>query len=153
MTVEAFERSKYNTASSSSSSSSASIPLSPFEAAAASTSALARRRNARLERREREDSERFDARRALDRLGNAVARGAATGALLDATGSWEIALFGPTTALLLIGAATFVGAGSAQRQDWAAANQPFALEAVWARWTRGGEGGEARQEARAGGHD
>ena len=77
MTVEAFERSKYNTASSSSSSSSASIPLSPFEAAAASTSAHARRRNARLERREREDSERFDARRALDRLGNAVARGAA----------------------------------------------------------------------------
>ena len=62
MTVEAFER-------------------SPFETAAASTSALARRRNARLDRRDRE-SEHFDARRALDRFGNAVGRGAATGALL-----------------------------------------------------------------------
>ena len=77
MTVEAFEISK-NTASSSSAS---SFPKSPFEAAAASTSALARRRNARLDRRDRE-SEHFDARRALDRLANAVARGAATGALL-----------------------------------------------------------------------
>ena len=78
MTVEAFERSQNLSCSSASSSSGR---MSPFEAAASSTSALARRRNARLSKREK-DSEHFDARRALDRLANAVVRGAATGALL-----------------------------------------------------------------------
>lgn len=68
----------YHEMFSSSSSSSLAAVVDPFQAADASSSPLAKRRIARGEKRE----ESFDARRALDRLGNAVARGAATGALL-----------------------------------------------------------------------
>jgi ACS family sodium-dependent inorganic phosphate cotransporter len=43
---------------------------------------------------------------------------AATGALLDATGSWEVAMFAPTCVLLVAGAAVYWVWGSAEEQAW-----------------------------------
>ena len=49
---------------------------------------------------------------------------AVTGALLDATGSWPIALFTPSIALFAVGSGVYLKCGSAQRQDFAR-NEPF----------------------------
>jgi ACS family sodium-dependent inorganic phosphate cotransporter len=65
---------------------------------------------------------------------------AATGALYDATGSWTLALFAPSVFFFLTGTAVYVRWGSAERQDFGANNQPFAIEALWS----GGGGGEGQ---------
>ena len=65
---------------------------------------------------------------------------AATGALLDATGSWEVALFGPTCILLVAGAAVFATWGSADEQGWEE-DGPLWVERAW-----GAAWGEAKQE-------
>jgi MFS transporter, ACS family, solute carrier family 17 (sodium-dependent inorganic phosphate cotransporter), other len=49
-----------------------------------------------------------------------------TGALLDQTGSWPVALFAPSVFFFLTATAVFTIYGSAERQDFSEANnQPF----------------------------
>lgn len=54
---------------------------------------------------------------------------AVTGALLDATGSWPVALFAPSIALFLVGSAVFTVYGRAERQDFTN-NSPFGYAAT-----------------------
>ena len=49
---------------------------------------------------------------------------AVTGALLDVTGSWPVALFAPSVTLFLVGGTVFTKWGSADRQDFSD-NTPF----------------------------
>jgi len=66
---------------------------------------------------------------------------AATGAWLDAShGDWGLAMFVPTAAILVAGAAIFTTWGSADRQDWAADDGPLWIETAWASWRKGGDG-------------
>ena len=50
---------------------------------------------------------------------------AVTGALLDATGSWNYALFAPSIALFVTGIAVFAALGSSDLQDFDAHDEPF----------------------------
>lgn len=43
---------------------------------------------------------------------------AVTGALLDATGSWPVALLAPSVGLFAVGSAVFTHLGRAERQDF-----------------------------------
>ena len=47
-----------------------------------------------------------------------------TGALLDRTGSWPLALFAPSVFFFLTGIAVFAGLGSSEAQDFSD-NRPF----------------------------
>jgi ACS family sodium-dependent inorganic phosphate cotransporter len=72
---------------------------------------------------------------------------AATGFLLDASGGdWELALFAPTSALLVLGTVVFTLWGSAEEQDWEADDGPLWIETAWEKLVKGegggGEGGE-----------
>lgn len=49
---------------------------------------------------------------------------AVTGALLDATGSWPVALFTPSIVFFLLGSAAFTAYGRAEQQDFDD-NTPF----------------------------
>lgn len=67
---------------------------------------------------------------------------AATGYLLDASGGdWSLALFAPTSALLVLGTVVFTVWGSAEEQDWEADDGPLWVETKWERLVGGGEDG------------
>lgn len=67
---------------------------------------------------------------------------AAVGKWLDASGGdWGLAMFAPTSIVLVAGAAIFTTWGSADRQDWAADDGPLWVERAWAAM-RDGENGK-----------
>ena len=77
---------------------------------------------------------------------------AATGFLLDASGGdWSLALFAPTSALLVLGTAVFTLWGSAEEQDWEADDGPLWVETAWERLVKGGGSGGGSGEVEGGG--
>ena len=68
---------------------------------------------------------------------------AATGFLLDASGGdWSLALFAPTSALLVLGTAIFTLWGSAEEQEWEGDDGPLWIETAWGQLVNGGGGGD-----------